>query len=162
VASRGIDVPEVSRVVHAELPESPETLTHRSGRTGRAGRKGQSIMLVPSTAHRFAESLLRGAGIFAELLPAPTPREVQPTKEQRLFDQLSEPNEGHEAHGPLAARLLEKLGPEVLTQALLARLAAFDAREPYPLTPANTLRAVSSSTGPRRHEKPRTHAVFRT
>ena len=58
-------------MIHAELPESPETLTHRSGRTGRAGRKGLSIMLVPTTAHRYAESLLRGAGIFAELLPAP-------------------------------------------------------------------------------------------
>lgn len=162
VASRGIDVPEVSRVVHAELPESPETLTHRSGRTGRAGRKGQSIMLVPTTAHRFAESLLRGAGIFAELLPAPTPNDVQRAREQRLFEQLSEPDEAHEAHGPLAARLLEKMGPEALVRALLARLSAFEARAPYPVTPVNTLRAVPSSSRPRRHEKPRSHAVFRT
>ena len=42
VAARGIDLPKLDLVVHAELPSNSETLLHRSGRTGRAGRKGVS------------------------------------------------------------------------------------------------------------------------
>ncbi len=42
VAARGIDLPDLGLVIHAELPRDPDTLLHRSGRTGRAGRKGVS------------------------------------------------------------------------------------------------------------------------
>ena len=41
VAARGIDLPNLDLVIHAELPSNPETLLHRSGRTGRAGTKGR-------------------------------------------------------------------------------------------------------------------------
>jgi ATP-dependent RNA helicase DeaD len=49
VAARGIDLPDLGLVIHAELPTDPETLLHRSGRTGRAGRKGISALLVGTT-----------------------------------------------------------------------------------------------------------------
>ncbi|MET0429777.1 MAG: DEAD/DEAH box helicase, partial [Microvirga sp.] len=45
VAARGIDLPDLGLVVHAELPNDHETLLHRSGRTGRAGRKGICVLL---------------------------------------------------------------------------------------------------------------------
>ncbi len=44
VAARGIDLPNLGLVIHAELPNDAETLQHRSGRTGRAGRKGVSVL----------------------------------------------------------------------------------------------------------------------
>ena len=37
VAARGLDIRDVNRIVHFDLPENPEAFTHRSGRTGRAG-----------------------------------------------------------------------------------------------------------------------------
>ncbi len=40
IASRGIDVDDLSHVVNFELPNVPETYVHRIGRTGRAGRTG--------------------------------------------------------------------------------------------------------------------------
>ncbi|MFI3285615.1 MAG: DEAD/DEAH box helicase [Rikenellaceae bacterium] len=40
IASRGIDVDELTHVVNYELPNVPETYVHRIGRTGRAGRTG--------------------------------------------------------------------------------------------------------------------------
>ncbi len=40
IASRGIDVDDLSHVVNYELPNVPETYVHRIGRTGRAGRQG--------------------------------------------------------------------------------------------------------------------------
>lgn len=46
VAARGIDVDNLSYVIHYQLPEQLENYTHRSGRTGRAGNRGISIVLV--------------------------------------------------------------------------------------------------------------------
>ncbi len=63
VAARGIDLPSLGLVIHADLPNDPEVLQHRSGRTGRAGRKGVSVLLVPLSRRRRAESLLAAARI---------------------------------------------------------------------------------------------------
>ena len=46
IASRGIDVPEVSCVVNMELPLEPESYVHRIGRTARAGESGAAISFV--------------------------------------------------------------------------------------------------------------------
>ena len=46
IASRGIDVPEVSCVVNMELPLETESYVHRIGRTARAGESGAAISFV--------------------------------------------------------------------------------------------------------------------
>lgn len=46
VASRGLDIKNVSHVINYELPESQDDYTHRIGRTGRAGKKGVAITIV--------------------------------------------------------------------------------------------------------------------
>ena len=46
VASRGIDIPEVTHVINYDAPESYEDYIHRIGRTGRANRKGMAITFV--------------------------------------------------------------------------------------------------------------------
>jgi ATP-dependent RNA helicase DeaD len=43
VASRGIDVDDITHVINYELPDDLEKYTHRSGRTGRAGKSGLCI-----------------------------------------------------------------------------------------------------------------------
>lgn len=43
IASRGIDVDNVSHVINYELPNEPENYIHRIGRTGRAGKKGTAL-----------------------------------------------------------------------------------------------------------------------
>ena len=43
VASRGIDVSDISHVINLDLPNEPEVYVHRIGRTGRAGRGGTTI-----------------------------------------------------------------------------------------------------------------------
>ena len=45
VAARGIDVDNVTHVIHYMLPDDVENYTHRSGRTGRAGKEGTSIAM---------------------------------------------------------------------------------------------------------------------
>ncbi|MGF1704055.1 DEAD/DEAH box helicase [Photobacterium makurazakiensis] len=46
VASRGIDITELKRVVNYDLPYPPEDYVHRIGRTGRAGASGEAISFV--------------------------------------------------------------------------------------------------------------------
>lgn len=46
VASRGIDVDDISHVINHDLPESYDAYIHRIGRTGRANKKGIALTLV--------------------------------------------------------------------------------------------------------------------
>lgn len=46
LASRGLDLLQVSHVINFDLPKHAEEYVHRIGRTGRAGAKGQAISLV--------------------------------------------------------------------------------------------------------------------
>ncbi len=46
VAARGLDVDDLTHVIHYKLPDQIENYTHRSGRTGRAGKKGVSIAVI--------------------------------------------------------------------------------------------------------------------
>ncbi len=85
VAARGIDLPNLELVVHAELPANAEGLLHRSGRTGRAGRKGTSVLIVPPKIARKAERLLASARLEAEWTTAPSADEILRRDEERLL-----------------------------------------------------------------------------
>jgi ATP-dependent RNA helicase DeaD len=93
VAARGLDLPDLDLVIHADLPKNPEALLHRSGRTGRAGRKGTSVLIVPYPARRRTERLLRDAKIEARWSEPPSADDVKQRDQQRLLDDaaLSEP-----------------------------------------------------------------------
>lgn len=46
VASRGLDIPDVSHVINYDLPASYDDYVHRIGRTGRADKKGTALTFV--------------------------------------------------------------------------------------------------------------------
>lgn len=76
VAARGIDVNDVTHVIHYQLPEEVENYTHRSGRTARAGKKGISIALVGTKDKYKINQLEKITGAkFAELAP-PSSEEI--------------------------------------------------------------------------------------
>ncbi|ELR71668.1 Cold-shock DEAD-box protein A [Fulvivirga imtechensis AK7] len=57
VAARGIDVNDLTHVIHHSMPDDLEYYTHRSGRTGRAGKTGISLALVSASEQRKLKSL---------------------------------------------------------------------------------------------------------
>ena len=85
VAARGIDLPNLELVIHADLPSNPETLLHRSGRTGRAGRKGVSALMVEPRSRSRAERLLRFAKINAEWSAPPSADNVIQRDNERML-----------------------------------------------------------------------------
>ncbi|WP_172916709.1 DEAD/DEAH box helicase [Capnocytophaga canis] len=57
VAARGIDVDDITHVIHYQLPDETETYTHRSGRTGRAGKSGVSMVIIPKSEVKKIKSI---------------------------------------------------------------------------------------------------------
>ena len=52
VASRGLDVDDISHIIQFDLPDIPETYLHRIGRTARAGAAGTAIAFCEETEHQ--------------------------------------------------------------------------------------------------------------
>lgn len=60
ILSRGIDVTDISLVVHVDLPETPECFVHRSGRSGhQLNLKGISLLLLESHELDYVEMCRR-------------------------------------------------------------------------------------------------------
>jgi ATP-dependent RNA helicase DeaD len=155
VAARGLDLPDLDLVIHADLPTNKETMLHRSGRTGRAGRKGTSVLLVPFSKRRRAEQLLSAAGLDAGWSDPPSADLIAERDQERLMatPMLSEaPSEADLAFGRL---LLERAGPEgvaaALARVLRARLPAPESNfSEAPSAPAYAARTSSHEREPQR------------
>lgn len=57
IASRGIDVPELSHVINFDLPNVPETYVHRIGRTGRAGLGGRAVSFCDHEERKYLRDI---------------------------------------------------------------------------------------------------------
>jgi ATP-dependent RNA helicase DeaD len=154
VAARGIDLPDLGLVIHADLPNDPETLLHRSGRTGRAGRKGVCVMLVPYTRRRKAERLVDDAGIDVTWGGPPSADEIRQRDRERVLQDPSLTEEAVEEDVAMARVLLaERSAEEIATafaRVLRARLPA-----PEELVDAGTDRGPRERPDKRAREKER-------
>jgi len=80
VASRGLDIPEVSAVVNYTTPTQLQTYIHRAGRTARAGRVGHSFTFVQQQQRdfqRFQEMLAGSADCLQRIQPFQLPAKVK-------------------------------------------------------------------------------------
>lgn len=128
VAARGIDLPSLDLVIHADLPNDAEVMQHRSGRTGRAGRKGTSVLLVPPARRRRAEMLLNVSGIDAAWGTAPQADEIRKLDHARMKDVLFTEETTADDLALAQALLAERSAEDIA--AALARL--YRARLPSP------------------------------
>ena len=119
VAARGIDLPHLELVVHADLPSNSDTLLHRSGRTGRAGRKGVSALIVPPKLKTKANRLLGWANLKATWGAAPTADEVHAADEDRLLADPAWSEPVAEDAAPLVDKLLAQFSASQLAAAFV-------------------------------------------
>jgi ATP-dependent RNA helicase DeaD len=120
VAARGLDLPDLGLVIHAEIPVNKAGLLHRSGRTGRAGKKGVSVLLVSYTRRRKVELMLQSASIKAEWSGPPSAEMIQENDRKRMLADpvLTAPIDDEDTLA-LGRQLLEKSSPEQVAAALI-------------------------------------------
>lgn len=124
VAARGIDLPGLELVVHADLPQNRETLLHRSGRTGRAGNKGICALLVPHNRRRGVQRLLQDANIAANWGPPPNAAEILAQDRRRMLEDPALTVAADETELAFARELLALHGPEQVAAAWLRQQQA--------------------------------------
>ena len=150
VAARGIDLPNLDLVIHADLPSNPDTLLHRSGRTGRAGRKGICVLVVPVHRRGAAARVLKLANLEATTRPAPTSADIDARYRQQILEIAAAAPPPDETEAPFVAELLAKVSPEQLAAAYLRQQLA---ARPVPEEVAQVSLAPVSEK-PRRGERP--------
>ncbi|WP_093063012.1 DEAD/DEAH box helicase [Psychrobacillus sp. OK028] len=84
VAARGIDIDDITHVIHYDVPLEQESYVHRTGRTGRAGRSGKSIMLATPFEDKFVREIESFIGFEIPTASEPTKEEV--VKGRAAFD----------------------------------------------------------------------------
>jgi len=119
VAARGIDLPNLELVIHADLPTNADTLLHRSGRTGRAGRKGVSALIVAPKMRSKATRLMGWAKLQAEWALPPSAAEVNAADEERLLNDAAWTTPAPEDATEFVATLVERYTPEQLATAFV-------------------------------------------
>jgi ATP-dependent RNA helicase DeaD len=119
VAARGIDLPTLTLVIHADLPSDAEVLQHRSGRTGRAGKKGISVLLIPPQKRRRADMLIARARLNPVWATAPSAYAIKQLDQERLLENPVLTEEVSEDDAALAKILLDTATPEKIAAALV-------------------------------------------
>lgn len=119
VAARGLDLPDLGLVIHAEIPVNKATLLHRSGRTGRAGKKGVSVLMVSYTRRRKVELMLQSASIKAEWSAAPSADEILAKDQERMLTDPILMAPADEDSLEMGRQLLERTSPEHVAAALI-------------------------------------------
>jgi ATP-dependent RNA helicase DeaD len=119
VAARGIDLPNLGLVIHADLPNDAETLQHRSGRTGRAGKKGVSVVLIPLSRRRKAEQMLSAAGVNPVWSGPPQAEDIRRLDQQRMLQDPILTQASSEEDLEMARSVLASRSPEEIAAALV-------------------------------------------
>jgi ATP-dependent RNA helicase DeaD len=124
VASRGIDIEDLSHVFIFSTPDSPEQYIHRAGRTGRVGKSGRAISLVSAHDLMNFNRLVKRYHVDVAELAVPSDEEVQARKVERIVTRLAAeglalPLEDFAEFGPVARRIVEHEHRERIVATLL-------------------------------------------
>ena len=89
VAARGLDINDLTHVIHYAIPDDFNTYNHRSGRTGRAGKTGSSVAIIHMREHYKIERIEKSLGKSFDQKPIPTAAEISSVRLQNLSQRLS-------------------------------------------------------------------------
>ncbi|MFM9975333.1 MAG: DEAD/DEAH box helicase [Beijerinckiaceae bacterium] len=138
VAARGIDLPNLDLVIHADLPLNAEILQHRSGRTGRAGRKGISVLVIAPSRRRKAERLIIEAKLKPQWMDPPSADDIRALDRQRFLQDPLLTEETSDEDRAMAELVLKEKTPEEIA-AILAKLYRSRLPEPEELSGPESL-----------------------
>jgi ATP-dependent RNA helicase DeaD len=127
VAARGIDVNDVTHVIHYQLPEEVENYTHRSGRTARAGKTGISIALVGGKDKFKINQLEKITGARFTEIPAPSAEEICERKLVSFGQELK--NTAIDASMDKYISKLNEMFDEISKEDLIKKIASSQMRQ---------------------------------
>ena len=109
VAARGIDVQDVTHVIHYNLPDELENYMHRSGRTARAGKTGISIAIIHSKEITRIRQIEKSTGRTFKLLKVPNGMEVCEKQLMKLVKKIHDVEVDEKAISPYLDSIYEEL-----------------------------------------------------
>jgi len=110
VAARGIDVNDLTHVIHYALPDDSAYYTHRSGRTARAGKKGISLSILTNRDMRKLESLERGLKLKFNKITIPSSDDIVNIRLEKWAQNLVETKSDTKVNGHLLTKIQMMLG----------------------------------------------------
>lgn len=147
VAARGIDVDNITHVIHYQLPDETEIYTHRSGRTGRAGNKGISVVLATRSEKSKLKRIEKIINQSFEEKRLPEPKEIVETRLLYQIQNLEKTaiHKDMDKYYPLIERELGNLDKETLLKKIFS--VEIDRLKEYYRNETNTVDAGNHSTG---------------
>src|SRR6266446_6647074 len=135
VASRGIDIEDLSHVFIFSTPDSPEQYIHRAGRTGRVGKSGRAISLISAMDLMNFNRLVKRYHVDVLELELPSDEELQARKLERIVTRLApagqtRPLDDYAEFSPIARRVAEHEHRDRILALLLRKF--FQAPPPEP------------------------------
>jgi len=100
VAARGLDIQDVTQVIHYELPTNPNSYVHRTGRTGRAEKEGATFLILSQAEEREYLHMVRQLRIQTRKLSLPVLAALPPAAtvtEERPTPRRTQHRHGHQA-----------------------------------------------------------------
>src|SRR5216684_449879 len=161
VASRGIDIEDLSHVFIFSTPDSPEQYIHRAGRTGRVGKSGRAISLVSAHDLMNFNRLVKRYHVEVGELAVPSDEEVQARKEERIVTRLAAegqtlPLEDYAEFAPIARRVSDHEHRDRILAVLLRRYfqaPAAEVEDEEPPRPAPSYNRGGGGGGFRRRRR---------
>lgn len=152
VAARGIDVNDLTHVIHYNIPENPEYYTHRSGRTARAGKKGISISFVTGADIRRLKYIQQKLKLKVKEVDLPKAADLAAKKVDRWATDLASLKISKKLDPNLLSKA-EELLSEISKEELIEKLVFKEISILLNSSTSKTSRASSSRSS--REERPR-------
>lgn len=124
VAARGLDIDNVTHVIHHSLPDDQEYYTHRSGRTARAGKKGISLVLATQAEQRKMAQLEHSLKIHFTPVKIPGLEEIRELRLKTWAKDLIESEINSDVSRELfgeVKRVFEGIDNDVLIQKMISK-----------------------------------------
>ena len=121
VASRGLDIADLTHVINYALPEDCESYVHRIGRTGRAGQSGFAISFVSPSQRRMLTRIQQTIKHDIAKKEAPTVESILAYKKQKISEKITAvvDQDINEKYLELAKSLSEEKDPMNVLAAVL-------------------------------------------
>lgn len=125
VAARGIDVNDLTHVIHYALPDDSAYYTHRSGRTARAGKKGISLSILTNRDVKKLEMIEKNLKLKMKKVTIPTVDDILNIRLEKWAENLLETKPNSKINGQFLTKIQMMLG-SLSYEELVERLVAIE------------------------------------